>query len=161
MGKHLAFRGKVDRIDLSPDKKQMRIIDYKTGAFKHVNWNYEKGTNLQIPLYMLLSKNFFPDIEPERIEGSLVHVKSFSKFDRRTLPHENLVEAEEKILELLDLADDGINQGKFYPNSGYGKSNCRLCDFRPFCGDNIDRDIESIPVDEFMNQYRERKESIK
>ncbi|MCC7460699.1 MAG: PD-(D/E)XK nuclease family protein, partial [Proteobacteria bacterium] len=161
LGKNLAFRGKIDRIDLSPDKKQMRIIDYKTGSFKHVNWNYEKGTNLQIPLYMLLSKNFFPDVQPEHIEGSLVHVKSFSKFDKRTLSHESLTAVENKILELLDLADTGINQGKFYPNPGFGKSNCRLCDFQSFCGDNIDRDIESIPVDEFMHQYKERKESIK
>jgi hypothetical protein len=161
LGRDLAFRGKVDRIDLSPDKKQMRIIDYKTGAFKHVNWNYEKGTNLQIPLYMLLSKNFFPEVQPDRVEGSLVHVKSFSKFDRRTLPHESLATAEEKILELLDLADKGINQGKFYPNPGFGRSNCRMCDFQAFCGENIDRDIESIPVDEFMDMYKTRKDAIK
>jgi hypothetical protein len=161
LNKELSFRGKVDRIDLSPDKKQMRIIDYKTGAFKHVNWNYEKGTNLQIPLYMLLSKHFFPDIQPQRVEGSLVHVKSFSKFDRRTLLHESLSAAEEKILELLDVADTGINQGKFYPNPGFGRSNCRMCDFQAFCGENIDRDIESIPVDEFMDTYKQRKESIK
>jgi hypothetical protein len=160
-GRDLAFRGKVDRIDLSPDKKQMRIIDYKTGAFKHVNWNYEKGTNLQIPLYMLLSKHFFPEVQPERVEGSLVHVKSFSKFDRRTLSYESLANAEEKILELLDLAATGINQGKFYPNPGFGRCNCRLCDFQAFCGENIDRDIESIPVDDFMNTYKLRKEAIR
>jgi ATP-dependent helicase/DNAse subunit B len=161
LGKNLEFRGKVDRIDLSPDKKQMRIIDYKTGAFEHVNWNYKKGTNLQIPLYMLLSKHFFPELQPERVEGTLVHVKSFSKFDKRTLPHESLAAAEEKILELLDLANTGINEGKFYPNPGFGRSNCRLCDFQSFCGENIDRDIESIPVDEFMDTYKQRKEALK
>ncbi len=161
LDKQLAFRGKVDRIDVSPDKQQMRIVDYKTGAFRHVNWNYEKGTNLQIPLYMMLSKHFFPELQPERIEGALVHVKSFSKFDRRVLPHESLSNAESKILELLDLADTGIQQGKFYPNPGNNRSNCRLCDFQPFCGENIDRDIESIPVDEFMDQYQSRKDALK
>lgn len=161
LNKQLSFRGKVDRIDLSPDKQQMRIVDYKTGAFKHVNWNYEKGTNLQIPLYMLLSKHFFKDIQPERTEGALVHVKSFSNFDKRTLPHESLSQVEEKIIELLELADTGINEGKFYPNPGNNRSNCRLCDFQSFCGENIDRDIESIPVDEFMSQYQGRKDAIK
>ncbi|MGA3211920.1 MAG: PD-(D/E)XK nuclease family protein [Terriglobales bacterium] len=61
----LRFRGKVDRLDLSADRKSARVIDYKSGSWPisaRVNADLAGGTELQLPLYLLAAKMFYPEI---------------------------------------------------------------------------------------------------
>ncbi|MEM4266787.1 MAG: PD-(D/E)XK nuclease family protein, partial [Candidatus Nanoarchaeia archaeon] len=60
--REILIRGKIDRIDVTPDGKFALVIDYKTGKrFKASS--LENGTCLQLPLYLLAAKNLL-GLEP-------------------------------------------------------------------------------------------------
>ena len=49
----IVLRGRIDRIDLSPDGRQARIIDYKTGYPQPIgDGEFKGGEALQLPLYL-------------------------------------------------------------------------------------------------------------
>jgi RecB family exonuclease len=58
-GEEIALRGRIDRIDLSPDQRRARIIDYKTG--KPIRGCFAKGTALQLPLYLYAARALWPE----------------------------------------------------------------------------------------------------
>jgi ATP-dependent helicase/nuclease subunit B len=58
-----AFRlkGGIDRLDLSPSEKAIRVIDYKSGkCHVKVNVDLAGGTALQLPLYLLAAASLYP-----------------------------------------------------------------------------------------------------
>lgn len=57
----IRIRGKVDRIDINPETKQLLLIDYKYRQTKSIIGDIQKGAHLQIPLYLLASQAAFAD----------------------------------------------------------------------------------------------------
>jgi len=51
-GRDIVLRGKIDRIDIDPDKKYALVIDYKTGKKFDVK-ALANGTSLQLPFYLI------------------------------------------------------------------------------------------------------------
>ena len=160
-GKNFLFKGRVDRIDLSPDQLQMRIIDYKTGKLfdRKTSWSYEKGANLQIPLYILLSDQFF-SIKPEHTEGKLVSLQAITKFEQRRLDKSELLTKQDEFFSHLELLNQGIQDGIYFPNPENGGSNCKYCDFLQVCGKNIHQEVEKIEPTDFMNRYFDSKKAL-
>lgn len=160
-GKKLLFKGRVDRIDLSPDQQQLRIIDYKTGKLfsRKTSWSYEKGVNLQIPLYILLSDQFFSK-KPEHAEGKLVSLQAITKFEQRRLDKSELLSKQDQLFSHLELLDQGIQDGIFFPNPENGGSNCTYCDFLQICGKNIHQTVEKIEPTDFMNRFFDSKKAL-
>ena len=156
---NLLFRGQVDRIDLSPDGQQMRIIDYKTGRFERKSWGYEKGTNLQIPIYILLANHFFNQ-KPVHIEGKLVSLQAISKFEELKLDQNQLNVKQHELNDHFRMIHAGIQSGTFFPNPENGGSNCKFCDFQRLCGKNIHQTVEHIEPTDFMNQFFESKKAL-
>ena len=51
-GRSVRFRGTIDRVDLNPDRKEYRIVDYKSGD-KKVNYaSLYYGLSVQLPAYL-------------------------------------------------------------------------------------------------------------
>ena len=159
--KKMKFKGKIDRIDLSHDKTRMRVVDYKTGQVMDTKaWRYRKGENIQIPLYVLLSQRLFPHLTLDEIEGKLVSLQSYLKFDERIISKTQILSHEKEFFALLELMDDGVRSGIFFPNPGSNGENCRYCDFRNICGRNISQVVEDMPETDFMKSYAETKDNL-
>jgi ATP-dependent helicase/DNAse subunit B len=68
-GTVLRLRGRIDRVDLSPDGRRARVLDYKTGRVRSARTadRLGKGRALQLPIYRLAA-------EPLLAEGGAVTV---------------------------------------------------------------------------------------
>jgi ATP-dependent helicase/DNAse subunit B len=64
----VSFRGKIDRIDLSTDRKKALIWDYKFGDRQGSYKKMVEGFNLQLPLYILISSKLLPLISGLDVE---------------------------------------------------------------------------------------------
>ncbi len=129
------LRGRVDRIDRSPDGTRAWVIDYKTGSAR----DFEKmaddpllgGQKLQLPVYLSAAGQAK---EPVALYWFITHKGGFQKFRYERTPESN--ERFERTLEAI-LA--GIGSGSFPAVSDeedefYGKhANCRFCDFDRIC----------------------------
>lgn len=159
--KSLKLKGKVDRIDFSADKKRLRVTDYKTGnLMERKSWGYDKGSNLQLPLYLLLSEGFFPGMNFDDVVGKLVSLQGMTKFDERILNQGDIQTVKDELYNHLELLDHGIKSGYFFPNPGPGAVHCRYCDYRSICGDHIDQIVDEIETTDFMKSYDESKKSL-
>lgn len=159
--KELRFKGKVDRIDISADQTHMRITDYKTGNLnERKSWGYEKGTQLQIPLYILLADQFFPNHTLQEVNGKLVSIQAISKFDERNVTRTEILTKQEEIFAHIEMINEGITSGNFFPNPGSNGENCTYCDFSGICGSNIAQLTEEMEETAFMSQYQESKKAL-
>lgn len=55
-GKFITLRGQIDRLDISPDGKSAIVADYKLSKRPSVHAKFEKGLELQLPLYLLAAR---------------------------------------------------------------------------------------------------------
>ena len=57
-GTALRIRGQIDRVDVSPDGKRARVLDYKTGRLRSPRTpnRLARGRALQLPLYRLAAE---------------------------------------------------------------------------------------------------------
>ena len=161
VNKELRFKGKVDRIDISPDQTRMRITDYKTGSLmERKSWGFDKGSQLQIPLYMLLADQFFPSLSLQEVIGKLVSIQAISKFDERNVTRSEILTKIDELYEHFEMINEGINSGQFFPNPGNNGENCTYCDFKGICGKSISLVVEKMDETPFMNRYQESKKAL-
>ncbi len=129
------LRGRVDRIDRSPDGTRAWVIDYKTGSAR----DFEKmaddpllgGQKLQLPVYLAAAGEAK---EPVALYWFITHKGGFQKFRYERTPQSN-----ERFERTLQAILAGIGSGSFPAVSDeedeyYGKhANCRYCDFDRIC----------------------------
>ena len=135
-GTELSFRGMIDRVDISEDKKRIFVTDYKTGSsylYRDMNKDpLDSGRRLQLPIYALAAKRAFPEVEQS--QGSYWFVTAGAHFERKTV---ELEEVEDRFNEVIEGISTGIQSGLFPANPGpqgqYGPENCRYCDFVRIC----------------------------
>lgn len=58
---NIELRGKIDRIDINKNEKTFEVIDYKSGSKKVSKSEIEKGTSLQLPVYIWAVKTLLND----------------------------------------------------------------------------------------------------
>ena len=127
------LRGKIDRVDISPDKKRARVIDYKTGKGRAKPDDLGGGTSLQLPLYLHavghLLKKTHKNIRADYAE--YYHLKEkrskrHIRFDAGTLDTKRA-----ELENILNTISDFIEAGYFFavPNG-----QCEWCDFLSVCG---------------------------
>jgi len=73
------IKGRIDRIDLTDDRKRFAVIDYKTGGHVDaVKNNISKGLHLQLPIYVeAVHRILLKDTEP--LGGLLIGVQQSEK----------------------------------------------------------------------------------
>ncbi len=126
-GASVAFRGKIDRLDLSPSTGQVRVIDYKTGKYF---WGREEqfkgGRELQLALYNRAAKAIFPDRDVA--EAVYYYATATGEYRRKACPATPEVDA--ALTTVLTTLDDLAVAGVFPPVA----DSCRFCDFQAVCG---------------------------
>ncbi len=141
-GRTVRFRGRIDRVDRSPDGTRVVVYDYKTGSAK----SYEGigaddpvagGTKLQLPVYALAAEQHYG--------GTDAHAYYwFTKRDYETaFIGYPLERCRDEFAETLTTIVDGVGAGCFPAvpgerewNPWQGRdtySNCSRCDFDRLC----------------------------
>jgi ATP-dependent helicase/nuclease subunit B len=130
------LRGKIDRIDLTHDRRRARVVDYKTGKSRprYKDNSLHKGKSLQLPLYLYAAhdvmKRFHEDIIVDYAEYYHIAVagrKRHIRFDS-----DELKSQQNDLAFIVRTIADGIAGGLFfaYPEG----ETCRYCDFGIICG---------------------------
>ena len=131
----LAFRGRIDRIDLSSDGKRGRVVDYKTGRpsirFKPKKNDeprvFHGGEALQLPVYVLAAKLRFPEVEDwSAVYDYCTRRGQFTMAELHVQP------------EILDTLEDLVTRMAADVAAGHfpfiAGDHCRGCDFNDVCG---------------------------
>jgi RecB family exonuclease len=170
-GRHtFDFRGRIDRIDFSVDRKRARVVDYKTGALpesmanKNSRTPLMSGERIQIVVYAgaLSVLEGFDGVET--LEGEYLHLHPRNGLTVScSFTHEELQKASRELADILGIVGDGIESGTFFARTS-GKirpsGHCDYCDFLPICGkDRVQRE-ERKAKDPVVRKFLETTEPV-
>lgn len=136
-GQVLAFRGRIDRVDLSPDGSRVVVLDYKTGSARAAYRQLDKdplaaGRLLQLPVYALAAGQQFGTAEVEAYYWFVTEQGGCPTFGYRV--DEARLNAFRATLEVIA---EGIKAGLFPARPGaYSQGSfehCRYCPYDPCC----------------------------
>jgi RecB family exonuclease len=129
----VAFRGRIDRVDLLPDGA-IQIVDYKTGSSSRYRQNrFLGGRQLQLPIYLLAAA----ELMEARDAAALYLMVS----EPKDVPEFTLSELKGRMADFrkaLRLIVDGIAAGDFFPlpaEAADAREACdRYCRYGVVCG---------------------------
>jgi len=128
------LEGFMDRVDLSPDGKRLRVVDYKTGSSEGFKKDSVKeGTKIQMPLYLWACRALYPGAEPQSAVYEFLTAKGnygsigFDASDPKSV--------EGPLTALLTTAAEAVEKGLF-PAAAKA---CDHCDYRTLCGPGAER----------------------
>src|SRR5439155_18859151 len=141
-GRAVAFRGLIDRIDLSPSGEGPRralVIDYKTGsANSYLGLGADPllaGRHVQLALYARALRAALACPDPLEVRAEFRFVTSRAGFKRVQIAATEAVDA--RLNQVIQTVADGVGAGCFLPVPGQrdrvGFENCRYCDFDRVC----------------------------
>jgi hypothetical protein len=153
----VALRGRVDRIDRTPDGSAAWVIDYKTGGL----WGYENmqkgdvldgGTKLQLPVYLAAAA------DAEQAQALYWFITRKGGFTR--IPFEATAENMQRFRSTIEAIVRGVSAGAFPANSGDeneffgGWVNCGYCDFNRICSRRRESEFAAKSVAPEMAPWR-------
>ena len=122
------LHGRIDRIDITSDGQQARILDYKSG--KPIRGRFAGGTALQLPLYLFAARLLRPDLQWVGAEYVTLRPAAVRKENTSTFSPDTWSEELEVLQTLVGAITHGIRTGCF-PNT---PDSCRPCPFPLICG---------------------------
>jgi hypothetical protein len=148
-GTRLVFRGKIDRVDLSPDGRVF-VYDYKTGRpdkYRGLDRDVtRKGTLLQLPVYALAARKAVEQqgLEAKSVSAAYWHVLRTVSLDLKPPPGTfSERDAASRLREVAGVIATGVSSGVFparpgNPRSGDGVpgspfENCAFCPYDHVC----------------------------
>ena len=142
------LEGWMDRVDLSPDGKKLRVVDYKSGSndgFKEDS--VKEGTKIQMPLYLWACRTLYPGAVPEQAVYEFVTAKG----NYRSIPFNaaDWKKVEDPLATLLTTASEAVDQGLF-PAAAKA---CKNCDYRILCGPGVEKRGERKKEDPHTRDY--------
>lgn len=150
------LRGRVDRIDRSPDGKRVWVIDYKTGSkspYKKIPSDpLVGGTKLQLPVYLEAAR----DAEEAHALYWFTSRKGNFDFVEYKASHENRVAFERTLGAIVT----GIRSGAFpavsdEENEQFGGfENCRTCGFDRICSRRRDYELAAKQGDPALSPWQ-------
>ena len=140
-GRDVRFRGRIDRVDRSPDGHRAVVYDYKTGSSTRYEGladdPVDAGRALQLPVYALAAR-----AQEDVDEATACYWFTRAEPDD-ALIEVSLDDAEERFVEVVGTIADGITAGCFPARPGdrawdhrAGReawSECMWCDFDRLC----------------------------
>jgi len=153
----VTLRGRVDRVDRTPDGARAWVIDYKTGS----TWGYDKiekddpldgGRKLQLPVYRSAAG------DAAEVQALYWFITQRAGFKQISFPDttENLQRFERTIESIID----SIGAGVFPARSGEedeqrgGWDNCKYCDFDRICSRRRDQEYTEMSGDEALEPWQ-------
>jgi hypothetical protein len=130
-GWNLQLRGQIDRLDLSPDQKSVRIVDYKSGNRRHkLQVDLAGGTALQLPLYLLAATTLYPGVDLRQSLAEYCYVTRAGEWKACTFSGADLLAKQIALFEILETIVTGIREGIF-PRcpDGKGAVACDACEY--------------------------------
>ncbi len=130
-GVQMPLRGRIDRIDIHRERRELAILDYKTGAGRGAvaaHWSETHGwKDLQLPIYRLFARQLAPEPDLTVRLGyvSLPKRTDDIKFDWADFTPQQLTSADEAAAAIVRR----IRRGEFWP-----PSRLRNVDSDPFAG---------------------------
>ncbi len=157
-GETFNVRGRIDRIDLTKDRKKARVRDYKTGKVSAKPNDFQGGKTLQLPLYLYAARQLLSRLhrgtEVESAEYYFLKEGKRVGFDAAEL------KAKEPMLQgILKTIAAGIENGVFIAVPG---GRCPYCELGIICGPwtqtLFDRKAEDPKVKDYLEMIREETE---
>lgn len=139
-GRTVRLRGRLDRLDVSPDGARARVVDYKSGASPGGRGAFLRhGTALQLPIYRLGAEALC------RARGLAARVDEAQYYfltrrgGRRRLAftEADWTARRDDFDRVLGTVLDGIAEGRFFQNPS--AETCRHCDYQAICGTERER----------------------
>jgi len=159
------LRGRVDRIDITPDGKQAWVIDYKTGGgWEFDKWKveedpFQRGRKLQLGAYLAA----VPEVErPRALYWFITRRGQFKRVEYVPTPA-----SREVFRRTIEAIVQGIRSGAFPAVSGDeddyrgGYENCNFCDYDRICSRRRDQEYATKVADEEMAPWRRVEEAAK
>lgn len=158
-GRRVAFRGRVDRVDRSPDGTRLVVLDYKTGKddeYKKLDADpVQAGRLLQLPIYALAARHldervaavssYYFFLEPSARD----HLRGYAVTD----------ETLDRLGEVLRVLTDGVRDGLFParpgPEDRESWANCRYCSFDRICARDRGAAWQRVQTDDRLRAYVE------
>jgi hypothetical protein len=122
------LHGRIDRIDVTADGRQGRILDYKSG--KPIHGRFAGGTALQLPLYLFAARLLRPDVQWVGAEYVTFRPAAGRKDHTAPFSPDTWAGELEGLKTLVGAITHGIRTGCFPPTP----DSCRPCPFPLICG---------------------------
>jgi ATP-dependent helicase/nuclease subunit B len=148
----IEFRGRIDRIDVSPDGRHARVIDYKTGTLPLSMRGGKRtllmgGEKIQLAVYCGALAGMPELAAVESVEGEYLHLQSRDgTVAACSYTGDDLRTAMQRLPETLSIISEGIAGGIFparASGSVFPDGHCDYCDFLTICGKDRKRRQES------------------
>jgi RecB family exonuclease len=153
----LAFRGVIDRAEVSKDGRRGAVIDYKTGSPAYYRGldddPVERGTRLQLPVYAEALRAIDPRLES--VTAQYWFVGPRGRFE--VLPHAGVRDSTvmaKAVRSIKQGIDSGVYIARPGPSADRGFQNCGLCDFDRLCPSARDRAWERKRASPGVSVYR-------
>ena len=122
----IRLKGRIDRVDVKPDRLGVRISDYKTGTTPRnlSDVILGGGAEVQRALYAITIRQLIP--EASTIISRLVYLDTMGP--AASLDGDTLERAEETLLRFIDVVAEGLRNGVAYPgpDAFAGYNNLRI-----------------------------------
>lgn len=151
------LRGRVDRIDITPDAQSAWVVDYKTGSARDFKEGKGDpllgGKKLQLPIYLAAVAG----VPSARALYWFITRKG--GFNREVVYDPN-PENRARFERVLEAIVRGIRAGAFPAFSGEedeywgGYDNCRYCDFGRICSQRRDQEFEQKAGDAGIGAWK-------
>jgi ATP-dependent helicase/nuclease subunit B len=133
-GRQLAFRGRLDRLDLSADGTRARVLDYKSGRSRGGGGRLAGGTALQLPIYRLSAEAVCRarglDVVVDEAQYYYLTRRGGRRRVRFTVA--DWTARRPDFDQIVETVLDGIASGRFFQNPA--PEICRTCDYQLACG---------------------------
>ena len=128
---NIKLRGQIDRLDLSPDRRAVRVVDYKSGARRHnLKVDLAGGAALQLPLYLFAAAGLYPNIDLGQSTAEYCYVTRAGEWRSCTFSGADLLQKQEDLRAILETIVNGAREGIF-PRcpGGKGAFVCDSCEY--------------------------------
>jgi ATP-dependent helicase/nuclease subunit B len=162
----VTFRGRIDRVDRSPDHGRVVVYDYKTGRVRDHELDVDPvgaGQRLQLPIYGLAAAAADPEHDAEDVHAYYWYTQAETLDDAREgYRLDESVRA--RFVDVVDTIVDGIDGGCFPASPGdrdfdvrvrrEAFRNCLYCPYDRLCPLDRGSAWERQSSDEAMEPFR-------
>lgn len=162
-GGGIGFHGRIDRIDVNPQKALFKVVDYKRsrkGKSDKLDLLVRKGELFQPPVYAGLAGKFFEKRE-FKLDGVYFisledSPETTGKASVQIFGAESCRALEGHVRRMTDFLVSLIEQGRFFIRPEFGQfGHCRWCHFQGACRKNHPA---SLRRSQNTRWFREREE---
>jgi ATP-dependent helicase/DNAse subunit B len=146
-GEAVRLRGRIDRIDVAPDRdrpERARVLDYKTGRVEAkaiASDPLVAGTQLQLAVYAQAVRDRLSALGADRPEVEAAYWQIASRWGFALTPVPLTGQVEERLRLVLGTVNSAVRAGSFPQVPGeetqrpglFGWENCLWCDYDRIC----------------------------